>query len=810
MQLIQLPLPLLLMATVLLMRLASSCCVVRGQSTEAFEVTGYLRGADFLVNYSFVAIGEYDVTGPPAGTFGAAYILTSVSGTRTFTNTTTGSSEVGSLTLLPAGSYGNSDNDLYPYTVTVFNDHVLCDGAGLTFNLSTPELLAGDTTAYTVVNLYGIIIGPYYQELTSFGNIEHGILDAFFSTNVSGVATLPSSSSSTGPPSPIEIVVITVQGYLLGSDFVSNYNFDVMAEYASGEYPHTSYTALYVVSGVRIFLNLTTQLTEYANLTLLPPQTLSDNDNLLFPYFAADPPDATYYDALFDFEGLSFQLSSAEQVAGFPSNFTQVNLFFESMYGNFYSEEGGTGTGVGTEQEASIEQCFTAIINGTITGSHCATLPVAASSSTGMVSPISSSSSSSSVPAPDLTTIDVLGYLFGVDYTITYSFDGLAQLIEGSGPDTVYQMISATGTRVFTNTTSQVALSAALAILPAGSFGDNSNYLYPYYVNSTAIDYSNSTAAQTAHALFDEDGVSFSLSPPEEVDGGRIPTSEVNLYWSGAFYTETIEAPIGGYFLASIIGSPHSSSSTGLPAAPTGLSFSSATAPISVLGDPQFVGLRGQHFQVHGMDGEVYNLIVDRENSGSGSESESSSANGSTNDGAASGAGVMLVNARFRFLTSGRCPAISEPTNCWSHPGSYLSEVGVVSAAGSRLHVVSGDWSVGFSAVTLDGAPLLVGSAVSVNGLSVHVKSSYELSVSIGNFELTLDNSDRFINIAQVRVHHWSALSSHGLLGQTWRIPSKGRANSQLKCIEGDVDDYVEKSGDLFGSDLVYGAATSE
>ena len=803
MPLVQRPLPLLWLATALLVCLASSCQLASGQSTtETFEVTGYLNGADFFVNYSFVAMGEYDVEGG-TGLF-TTYLLSSVSGTRTFTNTTTGSSVASSLTLLPAYTFASNDNLLYPYTSTmVFEGHLLYDGDGLSFNLSTPSPIAGQSPDNTVINLYANLNDPTYTEEGLTGDttgVEQNILDAFFTINASAPLT-SSSSSSSGSSSPIDLVYIKVEGYLLGLDFQSNYSFEAAAVYSDGVDAYTTYTALYLVNGTRTYTNLTTRVSEVANLTLLPPNSLGGSDNQLFPYFVT----ATTNNALFDFNGLSFQLSSTEEVAGFSGLYSQTNVFWESTY---YSEEGSHGN-----HEVSIQQCFTAIVDGTITGSNCAPLPTSSSSTGVMVFPISSSSSSSSGPAPVLSTIEVFGYLFGADYTITYSFDALAYHLDGSGDEAVYRFTSVTGTRVFTNTTTHVTQTAALTLLPVLTLGANNNNAYTGYVNTTVIDYTNSTAAPTLHALFDLSGVSFSLNPPQGVEG------QVNVYWGGTSYLETYEvlgvyfgqAPLGGYFVANIIASPTSGSSSGLATAPTvSLSSSSATAPISVLGDPQFVGLRGQHFQVHGMDGEVYNLIVDRENSGSGSESESSSANGSTNDGAASGAGVMLVNARFRFLTSGRCPAISEPTNCWSHPGSYLGEVGVVSAAGSRLHVVSGDWSVGFSAVTLDGAPLLVGSAVSVNGLSVHVKSSYELSVSIGNFELTLDNSDRFINIAHVRVHHWSALSSHGLLGQTWRTPSKGRANSQLKCIEGDVDDYVEKSGDLFGSDLVYGVHAAD
>ena len=110
-------------------------------------------------------------------------------------------------------------------------------------------------------------------------------------------------------------------------------------------------------------------------------------------------------------------------------------------------------------------------------------------------------------------------------------------------------------------------------------------------------------------------------------------------------------------------------------------------APVSVMGDPQFVGLLGQTFQVHGMDGQVYSLIYDQTG--------------------------VLVNAQFMFLSSGACPSTAVVhTACWSHPGSYLGSVGVVSAAGHRLSVASGSARLGFSAVSVDGAAVTVGAIV--------------------------------------------------------------------------------------------------
>ena len=77
-------------------------------------------------------------------------------------------------------------------------------------------------------------------------------------------------------------------------------------------------------------------------------------------------------------------------------------------------------------------------------------------------------------------------------------------------------------------------------------------------------------------------------------------------------------------------------------------------------GDPQLVGLLGQSFQVHGIDGAVYSLISHEE---------------------------AAVNSRFAFLDGPR-PCPNKPhvwaqgeqpiaITCWSHEGSYLSELEV-------------------------------------------------------------------------------------------------------------------------------------
>ena len=230
--------------------------------------------------------------------------------------------------------------------------------------------------------------------------------------------------------------------------------------------------------------------------------------------------------------------------------------------------------------------------------------------------------------------------------------------------------------------------------------------------------------------------------------------------------------------LAALPSSSTGGSSSSSSAALRGVVSSSSGTVSSVRGDPQFVGLLGQSFQVHGMDQQVYNLIHD--NTG------------------------LLVNALFVFLTSGSCPSTAAiKTACWSHPGSYLGTVGVMSAAGRKLSVASGSAKLGFSAVTVDGAAVAVGASVSVDDITVTYSSTHELTLTSGNYQLTLQNSDSFINVAALAVSEWKQLraqQAHGLLGQTWRRAAK--QGQQVKEIDGEVDDYAEASNELFGNNF--------
>jgi hypothetical protein len=198
-----------------------------------------------------------------------------------------------------------------------------------------------------------------------------------------------------------------------------------------------------------------------------------------------------------------------------------------------------------------------------------------------------------------------------------------------------------------------------------------------------------------------------------------------------------------------------------------------------IVGDPQFVGLRGQSYQVHGIDGAVYNIISERS---------------------------TQVNSRFVFLTQGECPMIGgfPDTNCWSHPGSYLADLSFQQVVDGKLHaalVTAGPAKKGFAGVQMDGKVVAVGQTVQFGSFSITVKSSHSVEVTTEHFAFQLSNSDMFLNQAVRATVPLSQLQSHGLLGQTHSSKTHPGA---LRHVEGSIDDYIIADNDVFGTDFVY------
>jgi hypothetical protein len=203
------------------------------------------------------------------------------------------------------------------------------------------------------------------------------------------------------------------------------------------------------------------------------------------------------------------------------------------------------------------------------------------------------------------------------------------------------------------------------------------------------------------------------------------------------------------------------------------------TNPAVVVGDPQFIGLRGQSFQVHGIDGAVYNIISEEN---------------------------TQINSRFVFLSEGQCPVVNgkHEQNCWSHPGSYLGEMSFQAKVAGKTHkalITAGSAHTGFDSVTMDGKTLSVGDSSTFGSFAITVKSAFVVSVQTDSFSFELSNSDMFINQAvQARVP-LSKIAAHGLLGQTTKAKVYPTAT---RYIEGEVDDYVIADNDIFGTDFAF------
>ena len=167
---------------------------------------------------------------------------------------------------------------------------------------------------------------------------------------------------------------------------------------------------------------------------------------------------------------------------------------------------------------------------------------------------------------------------------------------------------------------------------------------------------------------------------------------------------------------------------------------------------------------------------------------------------------LLLLLTRVRV----RSPVVNgrKQKSCWSHPGSYLGELGLKTKAGDRIHLVTGPAKRGFDSVTVNEREVRVGESVPLAGDlgSVSRNTTHLASVQVANWDFAFENSDLFVN-QRVRVlalaGDQKSLRSHGLLGQTWRDTTYPNA---IKHIAGQVDDYVIRDNDIFGDNFVFNA----
>lgn len=245
----------------------------------------------------------------------------------------------------------------------------------------------------------------------------------------------------------------------------------------------------------------------------------------------------------------------------------------------------------------------------------------------------------------------------------------------------------------------------------------------------------------------------------------------------------------------------------------------SQTPPTTIIGDPQFVGLQGQVFQVHGYPSQFFNLISQPN---------------------------FQLNAKFVYLATGRC--YYNDTACWTHPGTYLGQLGfnfglehstirVESGShelGMRMFVggvekfpsidpfkldsVSGRWQFEDNRVTL--------TQFELGNINVQFPNKNEFMISTDDWQIGVTNSDDFFNLAVTwkqenfmkigqtlfrvpegvdSLSHISnlpypSLPLHGFVGQTW----KNVEYAHGKKYEADAVDYMLAGRNIFGNDFLF------
>jgi hypothetical protein len=171
------------------------------------------------------------------------------------------------------------------------------------------------------------------------------------------------------------------------------------------------------------------------------------------------------------------------------------------------------------------------------------------------------------------------------------------------------------------------------------------------------------------------------------------------------------------------------------------------------------------------------------------------------------------MNSRFRFLEDpGQCPILPSTrlpaTACWSHPGSYLKDLGIQVLTSNkelqRLHIQSGRAQKGFESILYNDYQLNIfnTSILNLESSGIRLLSTHEIEITTEDFIMEIENIDHFLNLRSIRVQKpFSRLRSHGLIGQTW---STTIYKGGHKYTEGDIDDYVITEDNVFGVDFPY------
>ena len=149
---------------------------------------------------------------------------------------------------------------------------------------------------------------------------------------------------------------------------------------------------------------------------------------------------------------------------------------------------------------------------------------------------------------------------------------------------------------------------------------------------------------------------------------------------------------------------------------------------------------------------------------------------------------------------------------CCHSPAKQLSELGLLTRAGDRLHIAAGPSRKGFSTALLNGRSLLPAPLASViavasnsfgrptapapsSSIAVRLLSARSLLVRAGMWEMRVENGESNVEVSDVRVNDWQRMEElrpEGVLGRRWTY-----GNGTVE--DDDVEGYREKDEDLFG-----------
>ena len=154
--------------------------------------------------------------------------------------------------------------------------------------------------------------------------------------------------------------------------------------------------------------------------------------------------------------------------------------------------------------------------------------------------------------------------------------------------------------------------------------------------------------------------------------------------------------------------------------------------------------------------------------------------------------------SELRLSDDPTAPAALPSTTAWTHPGTYFGECGVALFDHNRLHAKAGGYEHGWAALTLNRRSLPVNDVPVVikqgaNTTYIHRSSSHHLTIRTATLQLTLVNSDHFLNIERVALQssYKPSMRLGGILGGTAdaRWTWRSRVEVENTVVSGDLFD---------------------